>query len=62
MKNMKSWAIAVLVLGLISLALGIIVRFTGANVAGLSPRALGLGAGLCFVFSINLLLLEDKKP
>ena len=60
MKNKSGLAIMVIVAGLISLAVGIISKFMGADIAGFSPRGFGLGAGLCFLLSINLLLLDKK--
>jgi len=60
MKNRKNSAIAVTVAGLVCLALGIIGKFMGAGIAGFSPRGFGLGAGLCSLLSINLLLLDKK--
>jgi hypothetical protein len=61
MENMRKWAIAIIIVGLISLAIGIVGKFTGASYAGFSPRGFGFASGLCFLLSINLLLL-DKKP
>ncbi len=61
MKNMRSLAIAIIFVGLISLVIGVISKITGSSVAGFSPRGFGLGTGICFLLSINLLLLE-KKP
>ncbi len=61
MKNMRSVAIAVIVAGLVSLAIGIISKFIGSDIAGFSPRGFGLGTGICLLLSINLLLLDHRS-
>jgi hypothetical protein len=61
MENMRKLAIAIIIVGLICLAIGIVGKFTGSSFAGFSPRGFGLATGICFLLSINLLLL-DKKP
>ena len=61
MKNMKSLAIAVIIAGLVCLAIGIISKFMGSDIAGFSPRGFGLGTSICFLLSINLLLLDNKS-
>jgi hypothetical protein len=61
MKNMRSVAIAVIIAGLVSLALGVISKFMGSDIAGFSPRGFGLGTGICLLLSINLLLLDKKS-
>jgi len=62
MKNMKNLAIAIIILGLVSLAIGVIGKFTViANFAGFSPRGFGFATGICFLLSINLLLLDKKS-
>lgn len=60
MKNLRSSAIVIIVAGLVSLAVGILSKFMGADIAGFSPRGFGLGTGLCFLLSINLQLLDKK--
>ncbi|MCE5264909.1 MAG: hypothetical protein LLG97_15430 [Deltaproteobacteria bacterium] len=61
MKNMRSLAIAIIFAGLASLAIGIIGKFMGTEIVGFSPRGFGLATGICFLLSMNLLLL-DRKP
>ena len=61
MKNTRSLAIAVIVAGLVSLALGVTSKFMGSDITGFSPRGFGLGTGICFLLSINLLLLDNKS-
>jgi hypothetical protein len=61
MKNMKSLAIAIIFAGLVCLAIGVISKLTGSEIAGFSPRGLGIGTGICFLLSINLLLLDNKS-
>jgi hypothetical protein len=61
MKNMRSLAIAIICAGLVCLALGVLVKFMVFQFAGFSPAGLGQGAGICFLLSINLLLLDNKS-
>ena len=61
MKNMRSLAIAIIIAGLVCLAIGIISKFIGSNIAGFSSRGFGQGAGICLLLSINLLLLDNKS-
>jgi hypothetical protein len=61
MENMKKLAIAVIILGLVSLAVGVISKFIDYSIAGFSPRGFGEFTMICFLLSINLLLF-DKKP
>jgi hypothetical protein len=61
MKNMRNLAIAIIFMGLVCLAIGIIGKFMGASPAGFSPRGFGLATGICFLLSINLLLLDNKS-
>jgi hypothetical protein len=61
MKNMRSLAIAIIFAGLASLAIGVIGKFMGSAIAGFSPRGFGLATGICFLLSINLLLLGNKS-
>ena len=61
MKNMRSLAIAIIFAGLVCLAIGIISKFTGSQIAGFSSRGFGLGTGICFLLSLNLLLLDKKS-
>jgi hypothetical protein len=60
MKNMRSLAIAIIFAGLVSLALGVIGIFMGSDIAGFSVREFGVATGICFLLSINLLLLDKK--
>ena len=60
MKNMRSLAMAIIVAGLVCLALGVISKFMGSDIAGFSSRWFGAAAGICFLLSINLLLLNNK--
>ena len=61
MKNMRSLATAIIFAGLVSLAMGVISKFMGSDIAGVSPRGFGLATGICFLLSINLLLLDNKS-
>ena len=61
MKNMRNLAIAIIIAGLASLAIGIICKFTGSTIAGFIPRGFGFGTAICFLLSINLLLLDNKS-
>jgi hypothetical protein len=61
MKNMRSLAIAIIFAGLVSLAIGVISKFMGSDIAGFSPRGFGLATDICFLLSINLLLLNNKS-
>ena len=61
MKNLRNLAIAVIVVGLVSLLFCVIAKLTivGAFV-GLSPRTYGSFTVICFLLSINMLLLDKK--
>jgi len=62
--KMEMWgkiAVAVIVVGLASLVVGVIGKMIGSSIIGFSPRGFGGFAGICFLLSINLLLLE-KRP
>jgi hypothetical protein len=61
MKKMRNLAIAIIYAGLASLAIGVISKFMGSGIAGFSPRGFGMASGLCFLLSINLLLLDNKS-
>ena len=61
MKKMRNLAIAIIFAGLVSLAIGVISKFMGSDIAGFSPRWFGIAAGICFLLSINLLLLDNKS-
>jgi hypothetical protein len=61
MENMRTIAVAVIIVGLVSLAAGLVVKLTVASFAGFLPRGFAGFAAICFLLSINLLLL-DKKP
>ena len=49
MKKMRNVAIAVIFAGLLSLAMGVISKFMGSDIAGLSPRVFSIATGLCFL-------------
>jgi hypothetical protein len=61
MKNIRNLAIAVIVVGLVSLLFCVIAKLTivGAFV-GFSPRTYGSFTVICFLLSINMLLLDKK--
>lgn len=61
MKNMRSLAIAIIFAGLVSLVIGVISKFVGSTIAGFSPRGFGLATGICFLLSINLILLDKYR-
>jgi branched-subunit amino acid ABC-type transport system permease component len=62
MENMKKMAIAVIIVGLASLIVGVIGKLIiGSTIAGFSPRGFGEFTVICFLLSINLLLLEKKS-
>jgi hypothetical protein len=61
MKNMRNLAIAIIFAGLVSLAIGVICKLLGFGIGGFSPRSFGIATGLCFLLSINLLLLDNKS-
>ncbi len=61
MKKMRNLAIAVIYLGLASLAIGVISKLMGSDIAGFSSRWFGVSSGICFLLSINLLLLDNKS-
>jgi hypothetical protein len=61
MKKMRNLAIAIIFAGLVSLAAGVISKFIGSDIAGFGPRWFGIATGICFLLSINLLLLDNKS-
>jgi len=62
MENMKKMAISVIIVGLASLVVGVISKLVlVSNIAGFSPRGFGDFTVICFLLSINLLLLEKKS-
>ncbi|MDO9230366.1 MAG: hypothetical protein Q8M86_11845 [Syntrophales bacterium] len=61
MKNMRSLAIAIIFAGLVCVVLGVISKFMGSDIAGFGPRWFGIATGICFLLSINLLLLDKKS-
>jgi hypothetical protein len=61
MKNMRSLAIATIFAGLLSLAIGVISKCMGSDIAGFSPRVFVIATGICFLLSINMLLLDNKS-
>jgi hypothetical protein len=61
-KMMKKMAVAVIIVGLAGLVVGVIAKLiVHANIAGFSPEGFGQFTAICFLLSINLLILE-KKP
>ncbi len=62
MKNITKLAIAIIFVGLVGLAVGIITKFGGPGIAiaGFSPSGWGQFTAICFLLSINLLLLDKK--
>jgi hypothetical protein len=62
MENMKKMAVAVIFVGLASLVVGIIAKLIlSSTIAGFSPRGFGDFTMICFLLSINLLLLDRKS-
>jgi hypothetical protein len=61
MKNMRNLATVIIFVGLVSLVAGVISKFMGSDIAGFSPRWFGMATGICFLLSINLLLLDKKS-
>jgi succinate-acetate transporter protein len=61
MTIMRVLAIAIIYGGLLSLVIGVISHFMGSDIVGFSPNSFGLATGICFLLSINLLLLENKS-
>ena len=62
MENMKKMAVAVIIVGLASLAVGVIAKLIiGSDIAGFSPRGFGQFSVICLLLSINLLLLDKKS-
>lgn len=58
----KKISIAVTIVGLVSLVVGITAKLIlSSNIAGFSPRGFGEFTMICFLLSINLLLLEKKS-
>ena len=60
MKNLRNLAIAIICLGLVSLIVGVISVQINFIIAGFSPRGFANFTVICFLLSINLLLLEKK--
>ncbi|MBN1665366.1 MAG: hypothetical protein JW943_17355 [Deltaproteobacteria bacterium] len=61
MKDMRQLAIVVICIGIISLVIGVIEKFLGIDIPYLIPRSFALFTGICFLLSINLLLLDKKS-
>jgi hypothetical protein len=61
MKHMRKLAIAIIFVGLVSLAVGVIGKLLGSSIAGFSPRGYGEFTAICFLLSINLQLLNKKS-
>jgi hypothetical protein len=59
----KKMAVAVIILGLASLVFGVITKLLvySGSIAGFSPAGFGQGAAICFLLSINLLILDKKS-
>ena len=61
MGNMKKMAVAAIIVGLASLVVGVIAKLiVKVNIAGFSPAGFGQFTVICFLLSINLLLLDKK--
>jgi hypothetical protein len=61
-ENLRKMAIAVIFVGLASLVVGVISKLIiGSTIAGFSPRGFGAFTAICFLLSINLLLLDKKS-
>jgi hypothetical protein len=61
MKNLRNFAIAVIIVGLAGLLFGVIAKLSIASAfAGLSPRTYVSFTVICLLLSINLLLLDKK--
>jgi uncharacterized membrane protein YfcA len=61
MKDMRKLDIAILFVGLVSLAVGVIGKLLGSFIAGLTPRGYLEFTAICFLLSINLQLLDKKS-
>ncbi len=59
--TIKNTAIAVIVIGLVSAAVGGIGKLMGVDVVVLGPRSFAAFAAICFLLSINLLLLSKES-
>ena len=60
-ENMRKAAIAVIVIGLVSLVVGGIGKLMSSDIAALSPRSFAAFSSVCFLLSINLLLLSKES-
>jgi hypothetical protein len=58
MENMRKVAVAVIIVGLASLVIAVISKLMGSDIIGFSPRGFGRFTIICFLLSINLLLLD----
>ena len=58
---MRNLAIAAVIVGLVSLVVGAISYLVNAPICGISSRVFGGFTVMCFLLSINLLLLEKKS-
>lgn len=61
MKNITKLAIAIIFVGLVGLAIGVIGKLLSSNIAGFSPSGWGQFTAICFLLSINLQLLDKKS-
>ena len=61
MKSMRNLAIAVIFVGLVSLVVGVLAKLFYFSIDGFSPRGYGEFTVICFLLSLNLLLLDKKS-
>ncbi len=60
MGNMTKLAIVIILGGLVGLAIGVLSKLFAFSIAGFSPTGWGQFTAICFLLSINLILLEKK--
>jgi hypothetical protein len=60
-ENMRKVAIAVIFIGLLSLVVGGVCKLMGSGIGLLSPRSFAAFTAICFLLSINLLLLIKES-
>ncbi len=58
---MKKLSIAIIFVGLLGLAVGIMSKLFAFSIAGFSPTGWGQFTAICFLLSINLQLLGNKS-
>jgi hypothetical protein len=61
MKDMRKLAIAAIVVGFVGLLIGVISKLMHTELFGISARAFGDFTAICFLLSINFLLLDKKS-